>query len=500
MFLDEPGALPGPPTNSFTRAHQITAERRALFLQAGYPGRSFFPHEIYYLPKAGPDGVKAAERSELPTNPEMLWEILLYALPPLRDEFPETLYFDDDIVWHQQHLQKRGLIATANVVLQDKALYTNNHVSDLVQRISRRREYKTRIENRFKGWHQLLLNAVMYFAVRQNLETVHVPCAERVLALADPKRRDSIHPALFERVYDRAVNARFEAVLENGWWKIPVAENAGRVISPEPVKVPLPTPSKIICLCHDIERGLGHQDVDRRLARAADRDAPAALTRMLEMEREAGLRATYNVVGVLLGETRTEIEGNGHCLAFHSYDHHVPQGEGGKRARARWQDWLRTRRVTDPAVRKPAVCAGAPLDQLAHCRSIDYRLKGYRTPRSKLDDAPGERDLLRHNFEWLASSAYSFGFETPRLQNRIVKIPILFDDYPLYTRRMTWKEWERAALAHIEAHEFVAFGLHDCYAPYWLAHYGEFLSRIRALGEFWTLDRVAANVFLSNAI
>ena len=43
-----------------------------------------------------------------------------------------------------------------------------------------------------------------------------------------------------------------------------------------------------------------------------------------------------------------------------------------------------------------------------------------------------DENLCFHNFEWLASSAYSFGFAEPRLQNRIVKIPIHFDDFPMY--------------------------------------------------------------------
>lgn len=51
----------------------------------------------------------------------------------------------------------------------------------------------------------------------------------------------------------------------------------------------------------------------------------------------------------------------------------------------------------------------------------------------------------------------------------------------------------------IEQNEFVAFGLHDCYAHYWLPHYGPFLAKIRALGELRTLAVVANEVFLANA-
>lgn len=63
------------------------------------------------------------------------------------DEFPEELFFDNDIVWHQQQLGKIGQVSTSNLTLDGNDLYSMVHVSDLVQRISRRREFKTRIEN-----------------------------------------------------------------------------------------------------------------------------------------------------------------------------------------------------------------------------------------------------------------------------------------------------------------------------------------------------------------
>lgn len=476
--------------NSIRLYHEITPEQRAQFVRIGYPGPYFFPHQIYYVPRAGPDAAKVATRSGFGLEPDALWEILLYAAPPVLDEFPDALYFDNDIVWHQQHLQKRGLIATANALIQNNAVYSNNHLSDLVQRISRRREYKTRIENRFKGWHHLLLNALVSFALTLQLETVFVPSAEQVLSLADPARRKTIQPELFQRAYDNAVNARLDAHLENGWWKIPAAPNAARVILPRPrQEVTPPAPQKIICVCHDIERGLGHGATDRKLAHIANRNSPAAVTRMLAIEKELEIQATYNVVGILMQETRAGIERGRHCLAFHSYNHTVP---GGMSKPGLHWNWARRLFLT---ARQPT-----PLDQLAHCREIDYRLKGYRAPQSNLSPNLGERHLLYHNFEWLASSANSFGFTIPRLENRIVKIPILFDDYPLYSRAMTYEQWETDALEKIAAHDFVAFGLHDCYAHLWLSHYPNFLKKIRALGTFQTLDQVAANTFLAHAI
>ncbi len=59
------------------------------------------------------------------------------------------------------------------------------------------------------------------------------------------------------------------------------------------------------------------------------------------------MSVTYNVVGTLLDGVRDRIEAGGHAVAFHSFDH----GDG--------------------------------LDQLHRCREVDYRLKGYRLPRSQ---------------------------------------------------------------------------------------------------------------------
>ena len=51
----------------------------------------------------------------------------------------------------------------------------------------------------------------------------------------------------------------------------------------------------------------------------------------------------------------------------------------------------------------------------------------------------------------------------------------------------------------MESGTFVAFGLHDCYAPVWLPHYEHFLRRVLSLGSLETLDQVAARVTLENA-
>ena len=99
-------------------AHRIGRERRDEFVARGFRPGSVFPHTLRFLPKAGPDGYKIAERMLGRVDPDELWEIVLYADPSLVAEFPADVFFDDDLVWHQQQLGLPGQVATANVVLR----------------------------------------------------------------------------------------------------------------------------------------------------------------------------------------------------------------------------------------------------------------------------------------------------------------------------------------------------------------------------------------------
>ena len=206
-----------------SRFREIGSEREGEFYSKGYKRSYFFPHRIYYLPKCGPDGFRLAEAMCGPCEPIELCEVVIYADPSVTAEFPPQLFFDDNLIWHQQQFGRPGQIATANLVVKRNGLYSMVHVSDLVQRISRRREHKTRIENRFKGWGHMLLNATVNFANENNLPYVFTPTADLALKNTDPSR----HPkrALFERIYDRNVNQLFKAHRSGEWWAIVMDEN-----------------------------------------------------------------------------------------------------------------------------------------------------------------------------------------------------------------------------------------------------------------------------------
>jgi hypothetical protein len=217
---------------------------------------------------------------------------------------------------------------------------------------------------------------------------------------------------------------------------------------------------RTVCVTHDIERGSGHRDTDPELARRADATGQQALEAMLGIEDEQGVSATYNVVGELLDEVRRPIEANGHALAFHSFDH----GNG---------------------------------DQLLRCREVDYRLKGYRLPRSEHTDETTNERLAFHNFEWVAE--WRPRLEEPELRDRLVNMPVHFDDYRLYTRDDSYQTWEAKLLEHVEQASCTVLGLHDCYGDWWLERYPELLRKLGDRARLRTLDEVSADVFMSAA-
>lgn len=442
-------------------AHDYPADSAERFVRAGYRARDFFPHEFHCLPKAGPDGCKLARRMCDHRGLGDLWQIVVHATSPAIDEFPAELFFDPDLLWHQQQFNRRGQVASVDLVAIGDVLFTMAHQSDLVQRISRRRAYKTRVEKVFQGWHHLLLNAVANVAAEHGFREIRVPTARLAMRHTDPAR--TVRPELFERVYDRAVHHHFRATPADGWWSISLARNRTAIVKADR-REERRDAGKTVCLCHDIERGLGHREVDPAFARQADATSPAALDRMLAIEHAAGVRATYNVVGCFLPEVRARIEAPGHALAFHSYDHELDR------------------------------------EQLGACRRVDYRIKGYRAPQSRLTAELRDASLCWHNFEWLASSVSSLGSSVPRLDHRLVTVPILIDDFEMHQHGLGFAEWRRRTIEAIRERDFVALSLHDCYAGHWLASYAEFLEEVKPMARLQTMDELAGDLYVAAGV
>jgi hypothetical protein len=470
------------------RFHEIAAGRRGEFVERGLSARYFFAHRLHYLPRCGPDALKLGGRMCGVRAPEHHWEVLLHADPSLVADVPADLFFDDDIIWHRQHFGMPGHVAFAYLLVHRGAVYGLNYVSDLVQRISRRRHLKTRIEKVFEGWHYLLLNGIMNFAYEQGLAAVYSPTAALVMSQTDRTRR--VQPELFERVYDRSIAHRWAATNHGHWWRIDVAENRDRVVVPATVSRTCTSP-KTICISHDIERGLGHDGIDEERQRLADRISASALSDMLQSEHAAGVKTTYNVVGRILPDVRVPIEGGGHCLAFHSYSHSVRPFWPATRAYHRLRAAL--------ARRAGRANAADHYDQLYACRLIDARIRGFRPPQSRPSAEWSDFNLVFRNFDWLALSARRLAATAPVFRNRLVKIPVHFDDFPLY-QGVPYEAWEREALTVIKRCDFVVFGLHDCYADFWLSRYEQLLRRLADLGVLRTLDDVANRIILANAV
>jgi peptidoglycan/xylan/chitin deacetylase (PgdA/CDA1 family) len=472
-------------TPRMRRFYEAGPEAAQRFLDADIPRRYFFPHRVYVLPKGGPDGLELAKAMAANANPARLREFVLYAVPPVLDEFPRDLFFDDDLQWHQQQFGLQGQVACANVIREKGCLRVCTFVSDLVQRVSRAPQYRTRIDARFKGWNRLLRNAILFYAVENGIDFVRSATAELAMRFTDPRRR-AVQPALFQRVYDHALE-EVGAVREGDWWLIDTRKIRIR-IAPLTRNSEVDGWPKTVCVIHDIERGVGHRDVDPEFSRDADRFAPAALEKMLDIEAEQGVKATYNIVGILYKELEQKIKQSGHAIAFHSFDHHIPGWLS--RFQQRLEIHLPTR-LQEWNFFRPR--------QLWKCREVDYRVKGYRPPQSLVPASLRDANLAHYNFEWLASSPRSIRSDVPYMKNGVVKIPVEFDDFALYRRLLSYHAWEAEILEMVRRRPFFVLGLHDCYAPFWLNHYRSLLQLLKSRATLITLNEVAARVTLGYA-
>lgn len=446
-----------PVPSSTTAAYRDVGEDRLPdFLRAGFHARHWFPHRVRYVPRPGSDGQVLAESMYGVTDPARLRQVVIHATGSALAGIPADLFFDRDLVWHQQHLGLPGHVAAANLVVAGRDLLTTARYADVVQRLSRRRDVATLVEKRFRGWDHMLLNAILGYAIERGLRTIRFPTAE--LALTNTDRKRNPKPALFARIYDDDVQRRFRARRRGAFWVVGVRENRDRYVAPTRGEERLAT-ERSICVCHDTERELGHLTVDPAFARVAAEVSARNLDGMLAAEARAGARGTYAVVGLLMESLRPAIEAGGHEVAFHGYDHDLAH------------------------------------PQLRRCREIDYRIPGYRPPQSRITEELTDLELARRNFEWLASSPRSLGGSAPHVRASIARLPVAFDDFPLHRAATSWSAWEADALRDVAARETTVFGLHDCYAHHWLDHYDGFLAKLADIGRLRPIGDVAAELF-----
>jgi hypothetical protein len=445
--------------------HQKTSDLTRAFTARGFDRAEVFSHRVCVIPKRYPDTLLLLNRHgicELELKAGAFYQMNLYA----RDvsDFPRELFTDRGLNWHNQQLGEDGLIAAASLYAQDDALIVVLMQSDLCQQLHRHAELKrtcrTQVQKRFGAWHRMLFNAILDSALYAGFASVYTPAADWLLS----RIKKPVQPDLFRRIYD-SVAARYECrkVTRNSaeYWEVPLMENADRVVrlTPSAPEARKADQRPLICVFHDIEENV---DADVSVGECSDN-----LVAMLGIEKSRRVRATYNVVGTCFASKRQQIWNcdNGHSLGFHSFNHDL-----------------------------------ADETQLTRCRQVDLQVKGYRPPQSKITPELTDYRLSYFNFEWLASGERSLGVKCCTLQNGIVKIPILTDDYPLFTGSQDYAEWEHRLLECARTRSFLAFSLHDCYGKFWINHYDALLEKLAAIGSFVTAEELSNRVFRENSI
>jgi len=429
------------------------------FVAKGFRESEFFRHHAVVIGKQYPDTLLSLEARGVP-RAELLagrfCQLNLYS--DHVSGFPPELFTDRAVNWHNQQLGVKGLIAVAGLYVLGDSVVISFLQSDLCQQLYRhaelKRSCKTQVDKRFGYWYRILFHAILDFAMDCGVSRLYCPTASWILGAT----RKAIQPDLFRRVYDspaRHYCCHRVTLGSAEYWEVSLADNADRVVRLVPFAPPSPEAARtLICVFHDIEENV-------------DTDIPAAacqkdLASMLKIEKDREVRSTYNVLGTLFQHKRDEIWSSnpGHSLGFHSFNHDL----------------------TDES-------------QLERCRQVDLQVRGYRPPRSVITSELTDYRLSFLNFEWLASGERSIRSSCCALQNGIVKIPILTDDYPLVTGQADYRQWQDRLLESARQRRFLAFGLHDCYANVWLDFYGNLLDQLSAIGDFVTADETSDRVF-----
>ncbi len=435
------------------RFWSVTAGREAEFLSKGYRKRHVLPHTLHYLPKAGPGALRLSGPMCGISDPAAQWEILLHATSPQLDEFPRELFFDDDIVWHKRQYGMVGHVAFAFVAVDGDRMFGLNYVSDVVQRISRRRALKTRVETVFHGWTYMLLNGLLNFAVERRIRTFLSPTAELVMEHSRPAR-----PELFERIYDHTLGARFEVHRQGRWWVVDVGANRHRLVRPEPrTATRLRGPS--VCLVHDLGSTIAG-------ARGSFTE-PAESVRIVENATRAaedlGVPVTFVAPRAVFDEVR-RVAGEAHALGF----------------------------ASDGVLPSRGLAA-----ELTRCRDVDQRTKGYRLDDARRAELREAIELCYHKFDWLLVAGPRNGRATLELEHGIVRVPISLDDRAL--GRSGYDTWASQVEAIVDNGSSAVVSLGKSWSRLDVDGRRRLLERIARRVDAKTCDQLADELILSQA-
>lgn len=493
------------------RYHEITAERKPEFIARGYKGRYFFPHRAVYLPKPLSDQAAIAKRSWGIDEPEALCSVALYASEELIERFPRDLFFDHEVMLHDEHMGRPGLVATAHLYRDGDKLYTDEHQSDLVQRIAARREHKSQVEKRFGSWHHMLLNSILHYAAMEGFTELHVATAQAVLG---SHLNREVDPRLFERLYDRDIQLHFNPQRRGRSWVIDVAAHRDKLVELTPASEPLASPERTVCIFHDVASGLpgGRQQTTRLVGQ------------MLEIEQDQGVESTYNLAGCLIDDCFESIRDAGHATGFHSFHHRAyryhphPADNEAVLMRAitavyRRLDYTVRRRLSLSPGRPQAasvirrsivnrlrgVLGIKPvMDPLFLCREHQFYVKGYRpTPQ---DLAAGQNDLhlFERACEWVLKASAQDGAMPLKQNSGLIHVPIA-SEFSGDALQQPFEQWQGGALELAHAAPFTVLGLHAVNANDWLEHYPAFLQQLKGSAELQTVQQAVDQFYLSRA-
>lgn len=481
------------------RYHEITEERKPEFVARGYKGRHFFPHRCYVLPRALPEQVRVGARAWGIGDHDALFSLLLYADQQWAGRFPQDLFFDRQVMIHREHHGLTGLTATAHLYIDGDRLCTDEHQSDLVQRIHLRREHKSQVEKRFGTWHHMLLNSILNFAVMKGLREIHLPNARRVMNSYIGK---AVNPELFVRLYDNNINRHFDAKQQGDTWVIDVQQHRDKLVPLEPRDEPVDEPRPAVCIVHDLAE-----------------QTPAAakvLERVLAIEQVGHVQATYNLPVSMMKAHQQRLEAAGHAVGFMghtagpyrcrqtpAHEESAPMAtltRGVRTADYFLRKALRIKpgRVPTTTVMRSALinrlrrCVGIPavLYPLSDCRRADYYLKGYRQTTHDRDAGLSDEQLRHHHFEWLLTegSGEDTGFADKR---GLLKFPVI---------PMPGDEPTHAIEQALERGSVVALSLPISGQPGWLEAYAQRLEQMQGMAEIRTIQSVVDRYHLSRAI
>ncbi|GJL83890.1 MAG: hypothetical protein DHS20C01_35240 [marine bacterium B5-7] len=446
--------------NSQALAVDVLTSDPTSFVKSGLRESDYFSHDVICIQKSYPDSHLIFQNAGIISSECVSGRFIQLNLYSTKtDHLPTDLWTDHDLNWHRQQMKRPGLVGTAGIFLTDSnTALVSILQSDLLQQLYRHPEfasYRTTIEGTYKAWYKLLWNAILIFARNHRISTVYGPTSETVSA----RTRQSINHRIFRRIYDyplKRYGLTRVQINEESYWKIEIDNNLPYLSDLKRSSMPIKQ-TKRICLMHDIEA-----DVDT--------DIPfdlciEHLRRMLDIEQKLDLPSTYNLLGKYFSSFMEVLRpAKNIAIGFHSYDHRIEN-----------------------------------LDQLSLVRDVNLQIQGYRPPQSILTSELTDYRLSYYNFEWLANSAYRFGFNDCRLTNGIVKIPIATDDYPLFTGEMDFDSWATDILARANEMPFFALSLHDCYARHWLDGYEDLLRKLSSTHEFINCDQIAAEMFVASS-